>query len=86
MKTIYKYPLLLEGAQTLDLPALYQILDVQFQGEQLCLWALVNNDVPLKTLQIRIYGTGSLSVPPSPGHHLATVQQGPYVWHIFAKE
>lgn len=85
MKTIYKYPLILEGRQTLALPLMFFTpLDVQFQGDQLCLWALVEPDSQTFTVDIYIYGTGQ-TIPGLPGEYLGTVQQGQFVWHVFMK-
>lgn len=85
MITIHKYPLKITDNQTLYLPRDAQILSVQMQGDQLCLWALIDTDAPLYASDFGIYGTGNY-VPtlPSPRRHLATVQDHRgLVWHIF---
>lgn len=81
---IFKYPLLSVGAQNLMLPKGAKILSVQFQGEALCVWALVDPDAIPAPVMIWIIGTGdSLPLPSVEMEHLGTVQVGKFVWHIF---
>lgn len=85
MRTVYKYPLELTDSQILHLPSSAKPLSVQLQGNQLCLWA----DVPAgqfvveKEVVITIVGTGH-PIPPGAVNYLGTVQQGPFVWHVYA--
>lgn len=84
MRTIYKYALLLTGSQTLLLPSSAKPLSVQLQGEQLCLWAEVGDEWnPGKEVVISIVGTGH-PIPPGAVNYLGTVQQGQFVWHVYA--
>lgn len=86
MRTIYKYLLLLTDSQILHLPSSAKPLSVQLQGEQLCLWAEVppaGQFVVEKEVVISIVGTGH-PLPPGAVHYLGTVQQGQFVWHVYA--
>lgn len=65
-----------------------EILDVQFQGNYLCLWAIVDLEAGQETeKRILILKTGD-SVPEDITSlmtlwHIATVQRGTFVYHIF---
>ena len=82
MNVIYKYPLELVSNQLIEGPSVFRPLDVQLQNETLCLWAEVDPESPPGLTAIRIVGTGSAEVE-DPDEYIATVQQGPYVWHIY---
>ncbi len=86
MTTIYKYPLEITDIQSIKLPEGYEILSVQFQWDQLCLWALVNPSANPILTTIEIIGTGHLM---SQAHRqfLGTAQQfgGQLVWHVFQR-
>ncbi len=64
MKSIYKYPLQVDGEQILLIPAGAKILTVQMQGSTPCLWAEVkiNDDANLRAgleqRKIKMFGTG----------------------------
>ena len=60
MKTIYKYNLRISDSQYIDLPINSEILSVKNQGDNLCLWALVDTDEDSNTTyEIEIFGTGN---------------------------
>lgn len=89
MKTIYKYPI----TSALNPVSVCQIyipknsmqLSIQIQNHQICLWALVNPDELPELREFIIAGTGNL-LPNEGMKYLGTVQQPPYVWHIFERE
>lgn len=85
MKTIFKYELDIAAAQEVTLPSDATIMDVQFQGETLCLWALVDPDSEPKKRIFKIYGTGWTVDCPGVLTHVATVQKRGYVWHLFER-
>jgi hypothetical protein len=58
MKTIYKYPLTPAIKQHIPLPKDAEILTVQVQKGDICLWASVNTHNHIKERCIEIYGTG----------------------------
>lgn len=85
MKTIYKYPLPIGGAYTLQLPIGAQVLDVQDQHGAAQLWALVDSPTTgVANRTFAIYGTGH-AIPDVPMRHISTFQQsgGNLVWHAF---
>ena len=86
---IYKYRLELTDRQTISLPVRAELLDVQIQNGQLCLWAMVEPDAPKTSCEIEIIGTGHemdhFNEEDLVRHHLATIQTqgGAFVWHVF---
>ena len=59
MKRIFKYELKIISEQEVFLPIGAEILSAQYQGNQLCIWAMVNDTAEYKvSTVIRIYGTG----------------------------
>lgn len=98
MKTIHKYQLQITDAQTIKMPRWAELLSAQFQGENLCVWALVNTEEDVMEDRVfRIFGTGheidvEIEDPERDFNYgsfkfLATAQQPtiPLVWHIFYK-
>jgi hypothetical protein len=86
-KVIYKYLLAMQENQEVELPVNSKILSVQFQDENLYLWALVNkkSGTSVQKHVIEIYGTGQ-DINYELGirrNHLATVQSQGFVWHVF---
>jgi len=88
-RVIYKYTLhLADGDEhRIDMPKDAQILHIGVQGNDICIWAVVN---PMPEVYNRrtffIVGTGT------PFSHdyvltpfIGTVQMGAYVWHIFER-
>lgn len=85
MKRIYKYPIEITDVQNVMLPFGAEILCVQFQQEQLCLWAIVNDNTP-EPRTIYIFGTGH-DMDDTPRRYIGTVQQhgGALIWHVFER-
>ena len=86
MKKIYKYPLEIEDTQFVELPLGAEILTAQMQGNQLCLWAMVNTSPEAinKNRRIEIIGTGS-PVPTGDLKYISTFQMmgGVLIFHVF---
>lgn len=87
-KTIWKYRLKVTDEQLLEMPIGAEILTVQVQDGEPCLWALVDPDAVRENRKIYIFGTGnpllnSISIL----KYISTFQQlsGKLVWHVFAK-
>jgi hypothetical protein len=84
METVYKYPLLVADTQAVDLPLGAQILSVQAQRGDFCLWALVDPKARKVSRHIAIHGTGH---PVARGQlrHINTFQMdgGALVFHAF---
>ena len=86
MKTIFKYPLSITDTQVLKLPKNADVFSAQFQGNQLCVWGLVDEDeAELEDREFRIFGTGHPFKVSGNFRLLDTAQQGPLVWHVFIK-
>jgi hypothetical protein len=82
---IWKYELESEdGEQPLRLPVKAQILAVQMQGEDLCIWALVDPaETKMRDHTVLVIGTGRTCEIGSIHKYIGTVQDGEYVWHVF---
>jgi len=85
MKTIWKYNI--QPVTTLLLPEDAEFLSVQLQGEDACIWFLVNDQKPKVRRVFHAYGTGHI-VSDNPGKFLGTVQfnGGSLVFHIFEED
>lgn len=84
MKTIYKYPVKITDAFTVDLPVGAEILTVQMQNDEPCMWVLVELEPGIReTRAFRIYGTGHMVNDKD--SYIGTFQQhdGRLVWHLF---
>lgn len=82
MRKIWKFELGQEFAHKISLPRGAQIVEVAFQGDALCMWALCNMNAETEERVFRIYGTGH-ELPNHGIRHLKTWQNGALVWHIF---
>lgn len=80
---IWKYPIEIVDEQTIILPKGAEILHVNMQGEQLCLWAKVNHLISLtEERNIAVIGTGNPMLTRD-YFYLGTVFDRVFVWHIF---
>jgi hypothetical protein len=80
--TIYKYPFPIHDSFTLEVPDNFKILKVEVQHYTPCIWMMVAVDRPKITIKFRLYGTGH-KVESDWDDHVATFQQGNFVWHLF---
>ena len=92
MKTIWKYEIHTTDCQDIEMPMEAQILTVQVQNGEPCLWALIDPDQKRGIRQIRIIGTGHIiekpmSIDNSIDEYLGTYQlrDGALVFHVFDK-
>lgn len=86
MHKIYKYPLQVEGAQKIMMPSDAEILCVQVQNNQPCIWALVEPTNSLTPYRFYIYGTGQpIKDERSYDAYIGTFQldNGALVFHVF---
>ena len=58
MKTIWKFPLQSIDRQSVQMPQGAEILTVQTQRGQPCLWAIVDDVAPMERRVLEIFGTG----------------------------
>lgn len=91
METIWKYKLKVTDEQIIKMPLLAEILTVQGQGDDICLWALVNPEAEKEDRTILVFGTGN-PIPKTFEYHInafyigtAQMYNGALVWHIFEK-
>lgn len=84
MKTIWKYALETVGTQESMMPTGAQVLSVGLQHGKICVWVLIDDERPVQMVQFAIVGTGNhcwCSTWP----FIGTVQQPPFVWHVFMR-
>lgn len=83
MRTIYKYPLLILDEQEIEMPDSANLLAVQMQNGQPCLWAHVDHSLPMVVRKIAIRGTGHPA--DNLGRYISTFQMkgGELVFHAF---
>lgn len=85
MPRIFKYSLLAEpGPQQVSMPEDPLILSVGAQGEQLVLWAIVDDARPSRPYLVDVYWTGDGIGDPEARDFIGTVQVGALVYHVFA--
>lgn len=81
MTTIWKFPFPILGDFVLQMPADAEILFVDVQDGQPCMWAAVSNIGAQKDRRFCITGTGH--PVPDGAQHVASFQQPPFVWHLW---
>jgi hypothetical protein len=81
-KTIWKYTL--EHRIQLQMPKGAEVLTVREQGEEICLWALVDPSAEKETRQFHSFGTGH-DVDDLPMKYVGTshLEGGALVFHTF---
>jgi hypothetical protein len=68
----------------LDMPVGATILSVQVQNGEPCMWALIPDTSGDREMRVfRIYETGHSMIITEKLLFLGTIQQPPYVWHLF---
>ena len=88
MKTIYKYNLEITDSQSITMPLNSEILSAKNQGNNLCIWALVDTDEDLNvTYEIEIFGTGNPIYDNSTFREFidTCVMPNGLVWHLFKR-
>lgn len=82
---IFKYPISVTDSQAVDMPEGAQILTIQVQRNQLCIWALVDDDVPPVPREIHMRGTGHDCNGVERLRYISTFQmmEGSLVFHAF---
>lgn len=81
MKTIWKWQLERTDQQTIRMPQGAAILSASKQNGSLTIWAEVETDSPTEDRTVFIVGTGNPK--PTTGRFIASVFDGPFVWHVF---
>jgi hypothetical protein len=85
MKTIWKYEFDIADQVTLMIPPGHTKLHWGRQNpDKICLWALVDSSLIDEPNHFTVVGTGhDLSLSQNEMTYLASVQDGPFVWHVF---
>lgn len=82
---IFKYPIHVADSQAVDMPEGAQILTIQVQLGQPCIWALVDDDVPPERREIHMRGTGHDCNGVERLRYVSTFQmaEGALIFHAF---
>jgi hypothetical protein len=85
MRTIWKFPFEVADVLEILMPSGAEILDVQVQHGQPCLWALVHSERPTVRRRFRVFGTGHLIEGMYAAKYVGTFQiaGGALVFHVF---
>lgn len=84
--TIYKYEFNIRRKVEFYTHKVHEILHFGTQRPGhgvLCMWALVDPDIGHEAQRFYVIGTGQPMPDGKDLEHLATVQDGSFVWHIF---
>lgn len=86
MKAIYKFPLVVQDNNAVEMPEEAMILCVQMQHGNPCIWAEVDTEKPKVTRNFQIYGTGH-AMSDAYLDYIGTFQMhgGNLVFHLFEK-
>jgi len=84
MITIHKFKLELIQIQEVVSPPM-EFLSVQYQNNDITVWAVVDTDIEESKTTFKIVGTGRPFPDRNSWHYVGTVQQDTFVWHIFSK-
>lgn len=87
MKRIYKFPLALRNAVTIDIHEGAEFLCVQAQNNVPTIWALVDPTRPTRQMTFYVVPTGAEASDQFWDEHeyLGTVQVYIFVYHVFAR-
>jgi hypothetical protein len=86
MKTVWKFQLEVTDHQSLFMPVGAEVLTCGFQGNELFVWALVDDQAASEDRQFRIIGTGHEADCVQSWRYVNTVFYNTLVWHIFTEE
>lgn len=92
--TIWKYPLVITDEQVLNVPLGFRPLWVGVQNGQVMLWAEVGTQSDViepdlranRQRRVRIIGTGNRMPNMAGFKYVGTVEQAPFIWHVYAEE
>ena len=87
MRTIWKFPFEgteLSGIIEIKMPLEAEVIHACKQNGVYCLWAIVDTEAPIRVRRFHIISTGfPLQEGSHSHHHIATILDGPNVWHVF---
>jgi len=79
-KVILKYEVI--NGTMLEIPR-GKCIHVEYQGKDLQSWWEVDPDGRPRMIKFHVYGTGEIYEHRTYKYYIGTVQQGPFVWHVF---
>jgi len=79
---IWKFQLPVKDEFILEIPQVEQMLSVQVQGSNICLWAIVSTLLDAEKYKFYCVGTG-LEFDAIGKSYIGTVQYNGFVWHYF---
>jgi hypothetical protein len=86
MITIHKYPFRIFDVVPLQMPAGSTPLCVQMQGDNPCIWMLVDTSQPIVFRALKIFGTGrEIFDSVEDLSYVGTFQIDQFVWHVFIR-
>lgn len=84
---VWKFKLEVKDRQSIEMPQGAEILDIQTQNNEICIWALVDIDAKMDVRHFEVWGTGHKHYYEDykKADYLGSVQteNGKFVWHIF---
>lgn len=84
MLRVFKYQVMVDDYFEVKLPKGAVVLTVDLQREDVCMWALVDQDMPIETRRFRFTGTGHpIEEKLETLKFINTFQTGTLVFHIF---
>ena len=84
MTTIWKYTLR-PGRNQIMMPRNPQLLTIDEQNGSVCLWARVDDEADMQTVNVDVVGTGHEVPTENQGHYIGTVklENGMMMFHAF---
>jgi len=87
---IYKYVLNVERTQHVSTPEGARVLSVGCQGDNICVWALVDPKRPMTQWRYDIYGTGHVfereDLEGMGFLDTVSMHGGSLIWHVFTNQ
>jgi hypothetical protein len=87
MRTIWKFPVPASRRGVVEMPKCANILAVQMQGDDVCMWAMVDTKAPMERREFLVLGTGHEVPDGDTLAYLGTFQPdeggSPLVFHVF---
>lgn len=85
MRTIYRYPLKRVERQDITGPGLSRVVSVSRERGEIEVWAEIDTQQPMNTIQIVLVGTGQPHMDKfETDYYIGHVIEGQYVWHLYA--
>ena len=86
MRTVWKFTIARVGEATRMLPEGAQFVAGRMGAyDTIDLWAEVDTEAERRDRRVRVYGTGHEQGDVDEFDHVATVFDGPFVWHVYVE-